>query len=177
MEIIRSDDIQIVNTAKEDWGIVLQFFEQVLKLQGVNSYKVWDSIDLNRLENEILNKLQYKIVQGDAILCIFSVQFKDPYIWRSRDRDDAIYLHRIVVNPLFKGQKQFQKVLAWAKDYARLNNLNFVRMDTWADNQKIIDYYKSFGFEIIEYYRTTDEPGLPPQNRNLDVALLEIRVS
>jgi ribosomal protein S18 acetylase RimI-like enzyme len=177
MDTSRKEDIQIVNTTKEDWEIVIQLFEQALKLQGVNSYKVWDSIDLNVLEKEMLNKLQYKIVRDDAILCIFSVQFKDPYIWRSRDRDDAIYLHRIVVNPLFKGQKQFQKVLTWAMDFARLNNLSFIRMDTWADNLKIIDYYKSFGFEFIEYYRTSDEPGLPVPNRNLDVALLEIRVS
>jgi ribosomal protein S18 acetylase RimI-like enzyme len=55
-----------------------------------------------------------------------------------------------------EGQRQFEKVLNWAKDFAGQKNLKFVRMDTWADNGKIIDYYKSFGFEFIEYYQTTD---------------------
>jgi ribosomal protein S18 acetylase RimI-like enzyme len=49
-------------------------------------------------------------------------------------------------------------------------------MDTWADNERLIDYYKSFGFEFIEYYRTTDAAELPIQNRNLNVALLEMVV-
>jgi hypothetical protein len=47
-------------------------------------------------------------------------------------------------------------------------------MDTWADNYKIIEYYKSFGFVFIENYKTPDTPELPIQNRNLNVALLEL---
>jgi ribosomal protein S18 acetylase RimI-like enzyme len=81
------------------------------------------------------------------------------------------------VHPNFKGQRQFEKVLNWAKHFALEKNLKFVRMDTWADNEKIIDYYKSFGFEFIEYYKTTDAPELPIQNRDLNVALLEMSIT
>ena len=170
------EQTQIVNTTMHDWETVLHLFEQAMKLQGVNDYKVWESIDNKGLEKDILNSLQYKILQGDTIICVFSAQFKDPHIWRDRDRNDAIYLHRIVVNPLFKGQNQFKKVLTWAMEYARSKNLNYIRMDTWADNQKIINYYKSFGFVFIEKYKTSNSPELPAQNRNLDIALLEINV-
>ncbi len=114
---------------------------------------------------------------GKKILCIFSIQYNDPFIWRDRDQDDALYLHRIVVNLEFKGQKQFEKVLKWAKQFARQNGLKFVRMDTWADNKKIIHYYRSFGFEFIENYKTPNAPELPSQNRNLNVALLEMKVN
>ena len=76
--------------------------------------------------------------------------------------------------PISKAKDSLKKVLTWAKQFARQKNLKFVRMDTWADNEKIIDYYKSFGFEFIEYYKTTDAPELPIQNRNLNVALLEM---
>ncbi len=41
-------------------------------------------------------------------------------------------------------------------------------MDTWADNSKLIEYYKSFGFEFIKNYKTTNAPELPIQNRKLD---------
>ena len=47
-------------------------------------------------------------------------------------------------------------------------------MDTWADNTKIIAYYKSYGFKFIENYKTTNDSELPIQNRNLNVALLEM---
>ena len=169
--------IHIANTTKQDWETVLQLFEYAIKLQGQNNYKVWDSIDLKGLESDIQHNLQYKMIVDDTIICIFSVQFSDPHIWRGRDRNDAIYLHRIVVNPLFKGHKLFHKILIWATEMARQKDLDFIRMDTWADNQKIIDYYKTFGFEFIENYKTPNASELPLQNRNLNVALLEKKVS
>ena len=169
-----TDNFKIVNTTKEDLDKILWLFEQAMELQGKNGYKVWSGIDNAALEKDIENGLQYKIVKDNDILCIFSIQYNDPFIWRDKDQNDAIYLHRIVVNPNFKGQRQFEKVLNWAKQFARQKNLKFVRMDTWADNEKIIDYYKSFGFEFIEDYKTTGAPELPIQNRNLNVALLEM---
>jgi ribosomal protein S18 acetylase RimI-like enzyme len=177
MQTGKTDDIQILNTTTGDLHAVQLLFKQAMELQGQMGYKVWDNIDTRALERDIENKLQFKIVKDNAILCIFSIQYSDPFIWRDRDLNDAIYLHRIVVNPSFKGQKQFQKVLDWAKQTAHDRHLRFVRMDTWADNQKIIDYYKTFGFEFIENYKTPDTPELPIQNRNLEVALLEMKLS
>lgn len=171
---MQTADIKITNTTKDDFPDILWLFEQAMKLQGQNGYKVWNEIDKAGLENDIENDLQYKITKDNDILCIFSIQYNDPFIWRDRDKNDAIYLHRIVVNPNFKGQKQFEKVLNWAKQFVRQNNLKFIRMDTWADNEKIIDYYKSFGFKFIENYKTSNASGLPTQNRNLNVALLEM---
>lgn len=170
------DAIRIVNTQKEDIENIFCLFRRAMELQGKNGYKVWNSIDEIRLEKDIENKLQYKIEKGNDILCVFSIQHHEPLIWGERDQNDAIYLHRIVVNPKYKGQKQFGIVLKWAKQFAQTNNLRFVRMDTWADNSKLIDYYKSFGFEFIKNYKTTNAPELPIQNRNLNVALLEMKL-
>ncbi len=172
-----NNNYNILNTTKSDLPDVRGLFQLAMNLQGKNGYKVWDSIDKVALENDIKSGLQYKIVQASKILCIFSIQFSDPFIWRERDQNDAIYLHRIVVNLHYKGQKQFEKVLNWAKEKAAQLNRSFVRMDTWADNDKIIEYYKSFGFKLIEYYTTPDAEELPIQNRNLKVALLEINLT
>ena len=177
MKVNNTENIKITNTTKDDLDTVLWLFEEAMDLQGKNGYKVWEGIDKIALEKDIEEGLQYKIVKDYDMLCIFSIQHSDPFIWRDRDKGDEIYLHRIVVNPNFKGQKQFQKVLNWAKQFARKNNLKFVRMDTWADNKKLINYYKSFGFEFIENYKTTNATELPIQNRNLNVALLEMKLN
>lgn len=176
MKTDKKEEIKIENTTKDDFVTILWFFEEALKLQGQNGYKVWNDIDKFGLEKDIANFLQYKIIKGNDILCIFSVQYSDPFIWRERDKNNAIYLHRIVVNPNFKGQNQFEKVLNWAKQCAKQNKLQFIRMDTWADNSKLINYYKSFGFNFIENYKTTNALELPIQNRNIEVALLEIEL-
>ena len=176
MELNRANDIEIVHTTREDLDTVFLLFKQVTLAQAKPGYKVWSSVDNDTLERDVEARYQYKMVKGGDILCVFSVLSSDPFIWRDRENLDAIYLHRIVTNPDFKGQRQFEKVLAWAIDYAHQNDLKFIRMDTWADNEKLINYYKSFGFEFIENYKTPDIPELPMQNRNLDHALLELKV-
>lgn len=177
MQAEKSGTMKIVNTTIDDLEAVLHLFDQTMELQGKNGYIVWDHIDKARIENDIENSLHYKVLNANEMLCIFSVQYNDPFIWRDRDHNDAIYLHRIVVNPKFKGQRQFEKVLNWAKQLALQRNLKFIRMDTWAENNKLIDYYKSFGFEFIENYKTTDAAELPTPNRNLNVALLEMKLN
>ncbi|MDM1293191.1 GNAT family N-acetyltransferase [Sphingobacterium sp. N143] len=171
------NDFHISNTTHNDWNKVIELFRKAMQLQGKNGYKVWEKIDEKGVQKDINNGLQYKIVQHGDLLCVFSIQLSDPFIWQERDKGDAIYLHRIVVNPDFKGQKQFAKVLHWSKLYGIRNNLKYIRMDTWADNRKIIAYYRSFGFEFVGNHKTGNEPDLPIQNRNLAVALLELDLS
>lgn len=166
----------IDNTTLADLPTIEWLFQQAMELQGKNGYKVWTSIDPQALKKDIEQHLQYKIVLHGEVICIFSVQYSDPFIWQERDRGDAIYLHRIVVHPAHKGKKQFNQVLGWAKEHAREKKLRHVRMDTWADNQKIIDYYLTFGFNFLGNYQTPDVPELPIQNRNLNVALLELPI-
>ena len=177
IDLNSANDIEIVQTTTEDLDTVFLLFKQVKRAQSKDGYKVWSSVDKETLERDVEERRQYKIVKGDDILCLFSMLSSDPFIWRGRENGDAIYLHRIVANPDFKGQKQFEKVLVWAIQYAHQNDIKFIRMDTWADNEKLIDYYKSFGFEFIENYKTPDIPELPRQNRNLDHALLELKVT
>lgn len=176
MQTDKTEAISITNTTKSDLSVALWLFEQAMALQNRNSYKVWQSIDQANLERDIEKGLQYKFIKDKDILCIFSIQYNDPFIWRERDRNDAIYLHRIVVNPNFKGQKMFEKVLNWSVVFTKQNDKKFIRMDTWADNYQLIEYYKSFGFRFIKNYKTEDTVKLPIQNRNLNVALLELNI-
>lgn len=173
----KSNNIRIVNSTTEDLSAIFRLFDQTMEFYGKNGYKVWNHIDKTLLAIEIENGRHYKILNMNEILGVFSVQFNDPFIWRDRDHNDAIYLHRIVVNPKFKGQKQFEKILNWAKQLAVQRDFKYIRIDTWADNNKLIDYYKSFGFEFIENFKTTNAIELPTQNRNLNVALLEMKLN
>ena len=49
-------------------------------------------------------------------------------------------------------------------------------MDTWANNSTLIEYYKTFGFNVIENYTTPDSIELPVHNRNLALTLLEYKI-
>lgn len=167
---------QIKNTSIEDLEFVFHLFDEAIKYQKNKGYAVWNGYDKNVLKTDIEKKLQFKIVESNTILCVFSICYSDPIIWRNKEDGNALYLHRIVVNPKCKGQKQFDKILKWAKESARHNKLKYVRMDTWGDNENIINYYQSFGFKFIENFTTPSIEILPVQHRNLFLALLEYEI-
>jgi hypothetical protein len=171
-----TENYQIINTSPEDIKFIYVLFEEAITYIKKNNYVGWTTYDKNFINEDINNKLQFKIVSKNEVLCIFSICFSDILIWREMENSDAIYLHRIVVNPKFKGQKQFDKILNWITKLARSTGLKYIRMDTWAENKNIIEYYKSYGFKHLENYITPNTIKLPAQHRNLNVALLEMKL-
>ena len=163
----------ITNTEINELSLIYDLFDSSVVYQEKNGYPSWKDYDKAAILRDIENKNQYKVILNDSIGMVFSVCYNDPVIWRTRDLDDAVYLHRIVVNPLHKGQKLFKLVLDWAVEHARVKNRSTIRMDTWAANHKLIEYYQGFGFSFVENFMTPDTPELPVHNRNLPLALLE----
>jgi ribosomal protein S18 acetylase RimI-like enzyme len=167
----------IVNASPEDLPIICHLFDEAILFQKKHNYIGWSSYDQEYIQADIAKGLLFKLVINDTIAGIFSICYTDRLIWRQKEQGDAIYLHRIVLHQQFKGEKIFQKILAWAIEETCKKNLRYIRMDTWADNEKIIGYYKSYHFKFVETYTTADTPDLPTQHRNLKVALLEFDVT
>lgn len=176
MNLKETANYQIENTSTADLDFIYELFKEAIEYIKKNNYIGWTTYDKNFIKQDIDKKLQFKIIVEKDILCLFSICFTDVLIWREMEKGDAIYLHRIVVNPKFKGQKQFKKILNWVIEFAKEKGIKYIRMDTWADNSNIIEYYKSYGFQFLENYTTPNTPELPDQHRNLKVALLEMKL-
>lgn len=155
---------------------IYRLFEQAIQFQREKNYIGWNNYDKGFIQEDIRNQLLYKILNGKDTLGIFSLCYSDPLIWREKEKSDALYLHRIVLNREFREIKLFSLLLDWALVKARQKKRNHLRMDTWAGNEKLINYYKSYGFRFIEDYTTDNTEELPEQHRNLKVALLELTI-
>ena len=167
------ESFQIVPTTLADIECIYSLFESAIQYQQKKQYPVWNGLEREVIQNDIAKKRQYKIISGDDILCIFSVVSSDPHIWQERDKSDALYLHRIVVNPKHKGHRHFGKILNWSIDFAERQHRKFICMDTGASNPIIIAYYVSFGFTLLGTFMTTDSPEFSLQQRKVNLALLE----
>lgn len=163
----------IKNSDRDDLDFIFQLFNASIIYQERNGLPNWKNYDKNAIIRDVENMNHYKVIIENSIALVFSVCYDDPVIWRTKDTGDSIYLHRIVVNPNCKGQKLFKVVLDWSVDHAKLKNRHSIRMDTWANNTRLIQYYQRFGFLFIENFTTPDTPELPVHNRNLALALLE----
>ncbi|HYG17677.1 MAG TPA: GNAT family N-acetyltransferase [Ohtaekwangia sp.] len=168
--------IDVRHTVLTDVEEIFTLFEHSIQYQEQKGYPVWRNYDRNAIMMDIGARNQYKILVDGVMAIVFSVAYEDKIIWRERDQGDSIYLHRIVVNPAFKGRKLFGAIRDWAAAHAKEKGFHSVRMDTWAANPTIIGYYKTFGFQVVENYTTPDSVELPVHNRNLALTLLEYGV-
>ena len=156
--------------------MIYHLFDQAILFQKQNHYIGWENYDKEYVRKDVENGSVFKLLQEEEIVCIFSVCYNDVLIWRERKRNDAIYLHRLILNRKFQGEKIFRNILNWALLFAKEKGLRYIRMDTWAENEKLIGYYKSYGFRFVENYTTADTKDLPVQHRKLHVALLELDI-
>ena len=78
-----------------------------------------------------------------------AITFSDAQIWEERNKDHAIYIHRIATNPNFRGNNFVQKIVDWAKIYAEKNDLQYRRLDTLGNNTRLIQHYKNAGFDFL----------------------------
>jgi ribosomal protein S18 acetylase RimI-like enzyme len=167
--------MEVLNTEMGDLNLIFRLFEHSIAYQEKKGYPAWKNYDKNAIVRDIQNKNQYKILIDSIPAIVFSVCYADKLLWRDRDQQDAIYLHRIVVNPDCKGQQLFGNIMDWAILHAQQKGLSYLRMDTWAANPTLIKYYERFGFSFIENFTTPDSEELPVHNGNLVLALLEYK--
>ena len=166
-------EYKIENTNSTDLEFIFELFDQSILYQEKKGFPVWRNYDKATLVNDVNSGNQYKATIDGQVAIVFSVCYSDKIIWREMETGDSIYLHRIVVNPLFKGQRLFGRVLDWSIGHAKQKKLSFIRMDTWAEDTQIKKYYEGFGFSSVGDYTTPDTSALPVHNRNLALTLLQ----
>lgn len=165
--------MRILNTQFTDLPFIFHLFDLSIQYQEKHGYPVWKNYDQNAIKKDIEAGNQFKILVNDRIAIVFSVAYSDKIIWRTMDTGESVYLHRIVVNPEFKVQKLFGAIVDWAIQLCKEKGLKSIRMDTWAANANIMEYYRGFGFRTVENYTTPNTEELPVHNRKLALTLLE----
>ena len=115
----------------------------------------------------------FRVMDGDALAGVFSVAYEDEAIWGERERGEHIYLHRIARAVTYPGRGIMGAVLEWAWSECRRLGRAGLRIDTWASNQALIDFYERQGFRLVGRRHIGIEPRLPPHYQGIELALLE----
>src|SRR5688572_13438475 len=166
----------IINCVTGDIPMLYNLYESAIAYQKERSLRHWGKFERSLLEQEISEHRQWKIMEGEEIACIFMIAYDDPYIWGERNADPAIYIHRIVTNPLFRGRHYMNHIIEWAHQHAKSNNKKFIRMDTWGDNPKLNDYYINCGFKPLGIVTPETTENLPKHYSCISLSLLEIEL-
>ncbi len=168
--------MQIVNSTAADIDTIFAFYDMAVAHQKKVFNKHWQGFNLALITQEVKENRQYKILVEGEVACIFAVTFNDPEIWGEKDLQPSIYIHRIATHTGFRGQGFVNKIIDWAKTYAKQHQIEYIRMDTWADNDKLLAYYTRCGFTHVGLIEVTPNSGLPKHYEGISLNLFEIKV-
>jgi GNAT superfamily N-acetyltransferase len=162
-----------------DLDDIEKLFTLAIEYQRRKGTYSWQGMNRPLFEKEIAERLHWKIVEEDAIACFFSVAFTDRLVWDERDTDPSIYLHRIVTNPLFRGNGYVRQIVAWAEGYGREMGKQYIRLDTGRDNPRLNAYYRECGFEYrgIKQFPDDAGPSVPKHYLGSGLSLYERRIT
>jgi len=168
--------MEIQNSVNKDIQEIFRLYKIATDFQKTKFIVHWPEFERNLIQTEIDENRQWKIIIDGKIACVWATTFDDPQIWEERNNDPAVYIHRIAVNPEFRGQNLVQQIAEWAKQYALSNEKRFVRMDTVGENTGLINYYTKCGFDFLGLLKLQNTEGLPAHYDNATVSLFQIEV-
>ena len=144
-----------------DVDTILSLYQSARELQTQKKMVVWPMFERSFIEKEILEQRQWKLLIDDSIACNWAITFRDKEIWGEKDQNNSIFIHRIATNPMMRGNRYVDKIVDWAKVYAKQKGKSFVRLDTLGNNTRLIEHYTSAGFEFLGIIKLTDTADLP----------------
>lgn len=166
----------ILNSTQQDIDTIFGLYELATNYQKTKFNRWWQPFDRAMVQREIEQNRQWKIMIDGEIACIFAIAFADPEIWGAKNADPSIYIHRIVTHPAYKGRGLMQQIITWAKEYAKANNKQYIRMDTWGDNDELVGYYVKCGFTHLGTITPAETGELPAHYNCIFLALLQITI-
>jgi ribosomal protein S18 acetylase RimI-like enzyme len=169
----------IKNSTEEDINEIFRLYAIATEYQkSKKTVVVWPEFDRQLIKTEIAEDRQWKLLIDEKVACVWAITFSDEQIWEERNKDAAIYIHRIATNPDFRGKNFVSDIVDWAKVYAKKLNKDFVRLDTLGNNTKLIDHYTNAGFDFLGLFQLNNTKGLPGHYQNNNpVCLFEINLN
>ncbi len=166
--------MQIINSTEADINTIFKFYDWAIAYQKTKFNKHWQGFDLELVVKEVSENRQWKMIVDGEIVCVFAITFNDEIIWGEIDKQPSIYIHRIVTHPNYRGKNYVKNIVEWAKIYGKENNRQFIRLDTWGDNEKLIEHYVNGGFTFLGLSDEMKSETLPKHYDSLRLSLFEI---
>jgi len=108
---------------------------------------------LEKLQKDIEAEELYILKQGEITVGIIVITeaIDEEYIpieWLGKTSNN-IYIHRLATHPDFWGQGYAQKLMEFAENYARKNQFESVRLDTFSQNMRNQKFYETRGYQRL----------------------------
>lgn len=145
---------KVVKATRDDVSEVSGLLQEVATwLRGKNidqwSYLADRSHDDSIRENIELEQV-YLVKDKDEIIATFALNKQqgkwDADLWGQLE-DHSIYLHRLAVARARKGEGLGREILSWIEKKARVENIDYIKLDCVEYNHPLNQFYLANGYE------------------------------
>ncbi len=88
------------------------------------------------------------VIIGTIVLTEIMDEEYIPIQWLTKNNNN-LYIHRLAVDPEYWGKGYAQQLMDFAEDYARKNNYESVRLDTFSQNTRNQKFYETRGYQRL----------------------------
>ncbi|PKV48599.1 N-acetylglutamate synthase-like GNAT family acetyltransferase [Aquimarina sp. MAR_2010_214] len=103
--------------------------------------------DVELQELYVLEEEDY--IKGIIVLTDLVDEEYIPVGWLT-DNTNNLYIHRVAVDPEYWGKGYAQKLMDFGEEYARKNQYQSVRLDTFSQNKRNQKFYEIRGYQRLE---------------------------
>lgn len=168
--------MQITLSKSKDIPQIFKLYDEAIAYQKSVKGNPWKGFDVALVEQEIAKKRHYVIKEDGVIACTFVLAFDDELIWKEANKDKAVYVHRIAVNPAFRGKGYVKIIINWLKENTKDFDIDYIRLDTESGNERINQHYLNCGFTYKGLTTLDWEEGMPLHYKNATLSLFEIKI-
>jgi ribosomal protein S18 acetylase RimI-like enzyme len=165
--------MRVEPATRDDLPAIRAVYADARAIQRGQEAILWPEFTDASIIAEIEGGRLLRVMDGDALVGVFSVAYEDQAIWGEHERGEHIYLHRIARAATYPGRGLMAAVLDWAREQCRVLGRAGLRMDTWASNEMLVGFYEQLGFRVVGRRRIGAEPRLPPHYHGNEFTLLE----
>jgi ribosomal protein S18 acetylase RimI-like enzyme len=165
--------MQVVPATSADLAEIRSAYADGRARQRETRSPVWPEFTDSAILAEIDSGFLFRVLDGSALVGVFSAVPEDQAIWGELERCAHIYLHRIARASSYPGRGLVDAVIAWALERGKSLGSEGLRMDTWASNDALIEYYGKRGFSLVGTRRIPIDSPLSVHYRGIELALLE----
>ncbi len=168
--------MQITLSKAEDIPKIFTLYDEAIAYQKSVKGNAWKGFEVSLIEQEIAENRHYVIKESDIIACTFVLAFDDELIWKEANKDKAVYVHRIAVNPDFRGKSFVKVIINWLKEKAKNFDIDYIRLDTESGNERINQHYLNCGFTYMGLTKIDWKTGMPLHYKDATLSLFEIKL-
>ncbi len=105
-------------------------------------------------ENDLSKNWLYVVVKSNKTIGSITITPEMDEVYKSVKwltiTNNNLYIHRLAIDPKMQGKGYAQKLMNFAENYARQNNYESIRLDTFSKNTRNQKFYEQRGYVRLE---------------------------